>query len=455
MRKMRASALLLGAGLLLAGCSDDTFVVPDLNNAGLEELANNPNFVTVQLAAQGLMIGARAGIDGQGGYVNTVGVFGRESIVFDPADPRWIDELLDGELDAAGFGAGEWAVRYDNVRLATVLLDALEVVEGFDPDELEAIRGFTKFTMAQDLLLVLNTRMENGIVAELNPFGEELPPIVGPDAAFDRIEQLMVEAVGHLGAGSASFPFSLSTGYAGFDTPADLIPAVRGLQARVAVYRENYGQALTFLGDSFLDPQGDFATGIYHAYGTAQGQNSNNLFQGADPTIAAFPTTDDEAKEKPGGGLDDRAQKVSEIDPPLRLQGAESDLRFEIYESLSAPIPIVRNEELLLLRAEARWFSGDMEGALEDLNTVRTTSGGLGELALADIDTEEEFVDNLLYERWFSLMLEGHRWIDVRRFGGLDDLPNVRAGDFSPSAMPIPRDECLARGLNPVGGGCG
>jgi len=54
MRMMRTSALLLGAGLLLAGCSDDTFVVPDLNNAGLEELANNPNFVTVQLAAQGL-----------------------------------------------------------------------------------------------------------------------------------------------------------------------------------------------------------------------------------------------------------------------------------------------------------------------------------------------------------------------------------------------------------------
>ncbi|MBA3970238.1 MAG: hypothetical protein H0X52_09060 [Gemmatimonadetes bacterium] len=57
------------------------------------------------------------------------------------------------------------------------------------------------------------------------------------------------------------------------------------------------------------------------------------------------------------------------------------------------------------------------------------------------------FVTALLRERQFSLFLEGHRWIDFRRFGRLNQLPLARATDQVPSAFPIPRNECLARNL--------
>ena len=113
---------------------------------------------------------------------------------------------------------------------------------------------------------------------------------------------------------------------------------------------------------------------------------------------------------------------------------------------ISSPIPIVRNEELPLIEAEARWFTADQAGAMTYLNEVRTRSGGL--VALAMPASDAAFIDALLYERRYSLMLEGgHRWLDMRRFDRLGDLPLARAGDVVADMFPIPRDECIAREL--------
>src|SRR5256885_2729238 len=36
--------------------------------------------------------------------------------------------------------------------------------------------------------------------------------------------------------------------------------------------------------------------------------------------------------------------------------------------------------------------------------------------------SENDFLDELLYNRRLSLLFEGHRWIDMRRFGRLNQL---------------------------------
>jgi hypothetical protein len=114
----------------------------------------------------------------------------------------------------------------------------------------------------------------------------------------------------------------------------------------------------------------------------------------------------------------------------------------------------VRNEELILSRSEARWFTGDRPGALADLNFVRTNSGGLPAIAMPG--TDEEFITALLYERRYSLMYEGgYRWLDLRRFGRLGTLTNYpRPGDKSIEFFPIPFVECLARGGAGSAPGC-
>lgn len=443
MRTTILAAVALGGAVLLAGCGDESFVVPDLNNPGLDELATNPTPDIVREAAVGLLIGSRQGMHGQVSFVSHLGILGRESLVFDPSDPRYIDQMVDGSLvngDGA-FGGSLWDNRYANMRLGSVLLGATDIVQGFTAAELEAIRGFTKFIMASDLLRVILTRDENGAVATILAIGEGAAPLVEAPAVYDEIETLLDEAVAHLEAGGAEFPFQLSPGYDDFATPMALIEAVHALHARVDVYREDYDGALAHLENSFISTGADLDLGVYHSFGTQSGDQTNGLFQGSDPQIVAYPTMDDDAE--PG---DERAAaKLEPLAEQKTLQGVSSDLRFTIYNSLSAPVPMIRNEELILLRAEARWFTGDPLGAMSDLNFVRTESGGLPAI-LAVPTSDEAFIDALLYERQFSLLFEGgHRWIDHRRFGRIDQLPNPRPDDFVPLAFPIPQDECLAR----------
>ena len=104
-----------------------------------------------------------------------------------------------------------------------------------------------------------------------------------------------------------------------------------------------------------------------------------------------------------------------------------------------------------MLRAEARYFTNDFAGALDDINFIRTTSGGLA-LRGAFVD-RTDFVSELLKQRRYSLLFEGgHRWIDARRFGLLSTLPKALPTHTVPSRFPFPEAECLARVPAPTQG---
>ena len=118
---------------------------------------------------------------------------------------------------------------------------------------------------------------------------------------------------------------------------------------------------------------------------------------------------------------------------------------FSRYPAQTTPLPIIRNAELILLRSEARYFTGDQSGALADLNLIRTTDGGLPALSAGDIATEDAFITRLLYERRYTLLLEGHRWVDVRRFGRLNTLPLDHPTHVRATQMVVPIQECDSR----------
>lgn len=446
MNMHRCLPLLLGGVLLLGACGDLT--VPDYNNPSLEDLQNSPTRVGVLTATTGLLIGARLNVASQNGYVSVLGVVGRESFVLDPADPRYVTELIRGPLDpgSPAFGGNLFALRYRNIRNANIVLNALESssLAGVSEAEKEAIRGFAKTIQAYDYLLVINARGENGAPIEVDQgINDEPAPLATQEAVFAYIEQLLDEAQGHLQAAGDEFPFPLSSGFIGFDTPSQFLEFNRALKARVNVYQEDYAGALQSLGGSFLSTEAPLDLGVYHAYGAGGGETQNTL---GTPTIFVQPGIVENAARKPDGTLDDRAARKTEPTTPRSLGGVSSSFDFTLYPDADSPVPIIRNEELILLRAEARWFTGDRAGAIQDLNFVRTTSGGLAPIAVPASD--EAFIDALLYERAYSLLFEGgHRWIDHRRFGRLDRLPPIVSGAIIPDAFPIPRDECLAREL--------
>lgn len=93
------------------------------------------------------------------------------------------------------------------------------------------------------------------------------------------------------------------------------------------------------------------------------------------------------------------------------------------------PIPVMRIEEMYLIRAEARAEQGNIQSGLSDLNEIRTNRG-IDAIAFGtgadEVDTTAELVDEVYEERRRELFLEGHRFFDLKRRGL--DIPKPQSG---------------------------
>jgi starch-binding outer membrane protein, SusD/RagB family len=427
--------------LSTAACDLD---IPDLNNPGLGELQDTPTVASVTAACSGLLIGSRRNRAAENGYVSLLGILGREALVNDNADPRYTREMLQGELSRSSpFGGNFWALPYTNIRLANVILAGVDKVAEFSPAQQAGIRGFAHTMQALDLLEVIVTHDTNGAVIDTDhPIGSPLAPIVDRDTTYTEIARLLDDSVADLQAGGAAFAFPMSSGYHdfGFDVPANFLKFNRALRVRVAVYMKDYNRALTELPGSFIDDTSamiNFKTGVYYEYSTKSGDAANGLIN---TNIFVDPPVMTEAQSN-AGTIDARFSSKVDLNEDKQLVFSK------LYPSNSTPVATIRNEELILLKAEALFFTGNVEGAVNELNIVRTKSGGL--LALTDGNPDKmKFTDELLYERRYSLLFEGgHRWIDLRRFGlplpldNMSDKQNVR--------FPIPLAECDPRPNEP------
>lgn len=446
-------ALALGGviALALAGCD---LVIPDLNNPGLDQLQNTPTVVSINTAATGLLVGNRGAKSTTTGLVNQLGILGRESYDFDAADTRFVSELIQGNLSKASpFGGSFWAGNYANIKLANIILHGVDKVPEFSETNRAGIRGFAHTIIALELLTVIVTHDSIGAVIDVDhDIDAPLGAFVSKDAVYTEIVRLLDLSQTELAAAGAAFTFPLSPGYAGFNTPATFVKFNRAIRARVDVYRKDYQAAMTDLAASFLNDTAaspDFKLGVNYAFSLAAGDATNGLINTA---IYAHPSlTTDVQKQADGTTLDARySAKVDQL-PGTVTAGADvslkTSIKFKMYTNI-ASIPVIRNEELILLKAEAMWFTGNRPGAIAELNIVRTKSGSLPALDTEPAD-DAGFVDALLYERRYSLLFEGgHRWIDLRRFGRplpLDSPNHVRNLRF-----PIPQAECDARPGEPA-----
>lgn len=435
---------------------------PNLNSPALDDLLNNPTRAKVALAATGLLIGTRAGIAAQNGYVSLLGILGRESYNFDPADPRFVTEMMVGPLDGGSpaFGGNLWANPYRNILNANVLLVATDRVPAVSDPEKEAVRGFAKTIQAFDYLKVIATRDANGAPIVVGVDITAPPaPIATKAEVFAHIVQLLDEAQTHLQAAGSTFPFALPPGFTGFSTPSTFLQFNRALRARVAVYTDDFNGALTALAASFVDSTKSLNLGVYYDFSTVSGDQTNALFDPEARAILAHPSWETDAQLQTGGAKDDRyVRKIFRLASPKSAQGLSSQIQFVLYNAVAAPIPIIRNEELILLRAEANIglnTAPSLAVAVTDLNTIRVKSGKLP--LYAGAVTQTALLDELLYNKRYSLMFEGgHRWIDLRHYGRLSTLPqDATSGGAAKrfSKFPFPGFECDPR--TPTPPGCG
>jgi hypothetical protein len=420
-------------------------------------IGDNPSAAQVGAAARGILMATRQDV---ADWALDGAIFGREAFRIDPADPRFVTEMMQGPLDpgSRAFGGDHWLEEYSAIRSANDLLAVIGTASSLTPEQQAAVSGFAHTMQAYNFLIILDTHTEDQIPVDVGRDASAPPaPFVTNAEAWAHVITLLDQAATEL-QGTPAFPFVLPPGFTGFDSTATFLQFNRALRARVAVYRGDFAGALTFLTQSFLNPAAPLDRGVYMDFGTGAGDVPNPLAVSSETSEnLGHPTLESQAQLQPGGlrdrrfltKLTKRAQATTggttNQTPPVTFS---SDLGWQRYPSPSSPIPLIKNEELILLRAEAEIGTSDLANALTDINFVRQNSGGLA--PYAGVVDQPSLLAELLYNKRYSLMYEGgHSWIDYRRYGLTSALQSIdRTGpppDVIFPTLPIPTAETQPR----------
>ncbi len=477
-------------GAALTGCYN--FTITDPNGPTLNGLTGNPTLISVDAAMTGAFAETRATMPA---LIWFVGSMGREGINLSGNNQPDYSEPYYGPLSSQGDGSGEWSGQYAGIRDADIVIDAAPHATGMTSAQADLAVGVAQAEKAINFMEIVETRATYGAPVDVDHAANGSPAaFVHEDSVYATILLTLDSSLANLASGSsAGFTFTLPTGYAIAGTPATFRKFVWALVAKTLCFRASsaitdgaagggnaaaapgyYAAALKAIDSSFYDATaiGPGGPAVNFDFSANANDTQNQLSDPiTGPTFFADTFNITDAQKQTGGALNARVtSKIASIvsvgdTTPQELGGIPQLpgwLKFTIYLSngapnTSAPIPLIKNTELALLKAEAEIGTGDLAGAEADLNLVRENDGDLpaysGAVSAPALTTE------LLYNRRYSLLWEqGARWIDARRFGQLGTIePGWNPADFKgfpppavPTRMPVPAIECEARDLGAV-----
>jgi len=409
----------------------------DPNNPSLASVTGDPS----KAELQGLITGLEARHRNYfGSATEMFGSFGREIWAFFGSDPRftgdWLGVGLNGETYPDFFASGgTYTTPYLAVKQANVLVDAANSSTSLTASEKAAYSGFAKTVKGHQLLYPLLQQFENGIRIDvsdpLNP-----GPIVSYDEALAALRAELDAGFSELSGVDGDLPFGLSKGYKGFMSGNGLASINRAIAARAAIYAGDGAGALMALSSSFMNldvtmmdmTQENLQAGPAHVYGNSP-DVSNPLFYPFDKATSTIIVVHPALLEDAEAG-DTRLSKFAQrIENPAESADVDFIGHYQDgrWESNIASIPYIRNEELILIYAEANMMTGNIEEAVNAINIIRNAHG------LDDYsggNSSDELIEEILHQRRYSLWAEaGHRWVDLRRTGKLDaDHVDLRDG---------------------------
>lgn len=446
---MKRLILALSVAVALGGCSND-LTVPNLNAPSV----GGPVTQSIVVAgAQGLLSQMR-GLATQG--VVMMASFGRTAYQLSPQEPRFYTYYLIGPRTPVAFGAGDFFnANYTAIVNVRTVLAELSEVNTLTTAQKAGISGWAKtveaYAYAQ--MAIVHAKYGAPLGPPANPTGQ-LEPVGTQKQLADSALALYDAGMNDLTKAGGSFAFSFTSGFAPFDTPAGMIMVNRALKVRLLKYLGQWTDVLATLPQTFIDPSQPMDYGAYFNYSTADQANNTNPFY-KDPHLYMNPRIRADAQKKPDGTLDNRVLNKLDTIPPFTLLVTVTEIPTMYNSSPEAPFPLIKNDELILTRAEAELATGATGAALTDDNTVRVQSGGLA--PLTGTPSHAALLHDILYNRTYSLMWEGgFPYLDARQYGRLDSLPDVTSSDGKEvefSAFVWPQAECTSRAS--TSGACG
>ncbi len=257
--------------------------------------------------------------------------------------------------------------------------------------------------------------------------------------------------------------------------------AVTALQARAALYTQNYANAATFATEyiaafplatrtnfpAIWKDANNSEVAFKLSRTTSAGGRIGALYRGTSASAANIGTI----TWKPTQRILDAYDQVNDIryssyffeEPLLKANStrAASAILINKYAGttygtpgeLLADAKVFRTGEMYLIRAEAKAETGDLTGAAADLNALRAAR--ISNYTNATFATKADLIDAIMNERFKELPYEGHRFFDAKR----RNLPITRlavdaqgtalslpAGNFR-FLLPIPNSEIQANPL--------
>ena len=375
-------------------------------------------------------------------YVQWTGVVARESHLIQTVDPR-LHSLYKETKEIHNYSGDFIGTRVWNARYRTIR--GLNDLEAKTSDPL--VHAFTKTLKAHQFMILINMYEKSGIrrdVADPNNMG---PIVTDVKSNYEYCATLLDEANSTLSGVTGNLPF---TTVQFPNTVAEFKKFNRALKARAALYAENWQEALTAVNESFIKETDELDAGAYYIFTNSNNDLARNpaYDNNSVPTVT-YVAHNSMYTDAIAAGEANRADKVL-----VRLKDAKKDTLMtrtlvepggSVYSSIygfkksSSPtdkFPIIKNAELILIRAEAKLKTGDAAGATADLNIIRAKH------SLTAL-TGDATIDHILHERRYELLSEGHRWIDLRRTGKLtfDNIPKDNATDGIVTHWALPQDE--------------
>jgi starch-binding outer membrane protein, SusD/RagB family len=464
--------------LLLTACGD--LDITNTNAPTAETLTGAPTQAVLARVAIGIQANA---FNDVATMIEFYSIYGREGYNLLGNDPRETGEQIRGPQDAAGRAGGHWLGQYQAIRTISSFLGVLPDAAELSTAQKSAASGFAKTIKAWHIYRLAVRSGTTGIPIDVDrPLTDDPAPFVSFTEAMVAASTLMDEANTELLAGGAAFPFSFAPGYAGFTTPASFATFNRALAAKILVHRATFNncticwaQASTAINASFISTAGlpgSLATGVYYGYTGVAGELTNPITEALTSNrYWVHPSIVTGARPRSDGTPDLRlTSKVLDAGRTRTLNSISATHKPVMFNSATnravanadADIAWIKNEELILLRAEIRWNTADRAGAISDIDLIRTNSGGLPPSTLTILSPDADFITELLYNRTYSLLFEqGTRWMDARRYNrvgpndgaarggapGSTALPIDRADDRVHTQMLVPAGECDARRL--------